>query len=276
MARPSPVKAHVSSSPSKPLAPQGATSRGIQPLLSSCCISKPGKCSCRVRALAPVTYYVMRGEQSSFQCSDSARARSVYEEALGRGEDVEMLITDDEQIALNYLAMTDRPQNPAEDGFELTDNGDISPRKMPEEYQLYRYLRPLVFEELQQMKLKDDENPFQFPSTFPEPTRRLYSYLLEPERSEPDWREWIRALSAIGCPADCTTRVMVQFPWDIQYIKGGFGATVKFSYVAYDPFHNVIFVHPVSVLIEVERVVEYTVDGIEVMQLFPEEEEEYS
>ncbi|KAJ7584016.1 hypothetical protein C8J56DRAFT_893644 [Mycena floridula] len=257
MARPSPVKAHVSSSPSKPLAPQGTTSRGIQPLLSSCCSSKPGKCSCRVRALAPVTYYVVRGERSSFQCSDSARARSVYEEALGRGEDVEMLVTDDEQITLNYL-----------DGWRE--------RKMPEEYQLYGYLRPLVFEELQQMKLKDNENPFQFPSTFPEPTCRLYSYLLEPERSEPDWREWIRALSAVGCPADCTTRVMVRFPRDIQYIEGGFSATVKFSYAAYDPFHNVIFVHPVSVLIKAERVVEYTVDGIEVMQSFPEEEEEYS
>ncbi|KAJ7575800.1 hypothetical protein C8J56DRAFT_900762 [Mycena floridula] len=252
----SPTKAHASSPP-KPCPDQASMSHGVQPLQSpNCSSTKAGKSTWRARVLAPATYYVVRSERSAFQCSDSIRARTVYEEALHRGEDVEMLVTNDEH-----------------------------------EYRLYGYLRPLVFKELERMKLKNDKNPFHFPSTFPEPNRRLYSYLLEPERSEPDWNEWIHALSAMGCPADWTRedwldawrsmgsapdwtcRVMIRFPWDIQYIEGGYAATVKFSYAAYDEFHDVIFLHPVSVVIEEDRVVEYAIDGIEVTMSFPEEEE---
>ncbi|KAJ7599576.1 hypothetical protein C8J56DRAFT_882000 [Mycena floridula] len=177
-------------------------------------------------------------------------------------------------------------------GFHRMTQDFLARGKMPEEYKLYGCLRPLVFEELEDMKLKDNHNPFWFPSTFPEPSRRLYSYLLEPERSKPDWSEWIHNLYMVGCPAvwtreewldawrsvgsspGWTTRVMIRFPWDIQYIQGGFCATVKFSYAAYDAFHDVIFLHPVSVVIEEDRVVEYAMDGIDVMMSFPEEEEE--
>ncbi|KAJ7579359.1 hypothetical protein C8J56DRAFT_1059580 [Mycena floridula] len=165
---------------------------------------------------------------------------------------------------------------------------------MPEEYKLHGYLRPLVFEELQELRWNNEEGLFQFPSSFPEQTRRLYSYLLELETSEPDWCKWIHALRAVGCPPhwtrrkwldawqalgsppDWTTRVMIRFPRDIQYVQGGFCATVHFCFAAYDAFHDVIFLHPVSVLIEQEPVtVQYDIDGIEVTMSFPEGEEEW-
>ncbi|KAJ7576764.1 hypothetical protein C8J56DRAFT_899396 [Mycena floridula] len=108
---------------------------------------------------SPAFYYVVRGGRTAFQCSDRQRAEEVYTAALLDDEAVEILVTSDELLALNYLGIA---------------NGFI---QVPV-YSLRGWLRPLQYQEYQNLQANVRKNLFRRPSTFPD---RGYSYLLEPE-----------------------------------------------------------------------------------------------
>ncbi|KAJ7579360.1 hypothetical protein C8J56DRAFT_1059581 [Mycena floridula] len=93
----------TSSAPSKSSGPKASSSKSSErrPAFSEHAL-RAGKSTWRAPGFGPVEYFVVRGQHSAFQCSDRHRARLVYEEAVSKGEDVEMLVTDDEEIASNY------------------------------------------------------------------------------------------------------------------------------------------------------------------------------